>query len=121
MFVTDAHISQFIRFLAAMKLLMVITVLLVLLGNTNKSNGVIPYQKIGNHLRFKSPIGLFPTLPELKKNEQPKPKAISPTFELNASASSKWTKIRACRMILILNNAKRWRKYCYARMTYGRM
>ena len=101
--------------LAEMKLLITLTVLLVLLGNSSTSYGLTPYQSFENRMRLK--YRLLPIQQGLKKNRQEKPKGISPTFEVRASAHAKRSKIKVCPNGVILNNVRRWRKHCNVRIT----
>ena len=119
--VTHTHILDSTSILATMKLVIILTVLLVLLGNANMSKDLARYQKLANRLMFTSTIRISPILSKLKKNHQRKPKGISPTLELRSAVNSKKNKIKVCQNGLILNNVRRWRKYCPGEITYGRM
>ena len=105
--------------LAAMKSLIILTVLLLLLGSFNISHGLTRHQRIENRMRMK--LGLPLLFRSSKKNDKGKAKGISPASELDASAGPKKTKIMVCQNGLVLNNIRKWRKYCPSGLSYVRM
>ena len=118
----NAHTySRLHKIFAAMKLLIIVTVLLVLLGNSSVSNGLTPYQKMARRLMFTSSFRMHPGLPKPKKTTQRKPRDTSPMFELHAPAKPDRTKIKVCKGGLILINVMGQRKYCPSGITYARL